>query len=131
MMAGADLFETDFPLQLAQQGLVLQLKTKGYEQSIDYVTQLKAASKSIDTVADSALSLALISEKLNEQTLQVDLTVCQRDYRWGEGPLLEGCECYCCRNYSRSYLYHLYEVQEMNANILTALHNMKVYDDLF
>lgn len=67
MMAGADLFETDFPLQLAQQGLVLQLKTKGYEQSIDYVTQLKAASKSIDTVADSALSLALISEKLNEQ----------------------------------------------------------------
>jgi tRNA-guanine family transglycosylase len=54
-----------------------------------------------------------------------------RGFRWEENPLVEGCTCYTCINYSRSYIYHLYEVKEMNATILTALHNMKAYDDMF
>ena len=45
-----------------------------------------------------------------------------------DGPLLEGCECYTCQNYTRSYIFHLFDVKEMNANILLAIHNSWVYD---
>lgn len=53
------------------------------------------------------------------------------EFQWSEEPIQTGCECYTCQNYTLSYLYHLYEVKEMNANILTAIHNAKVYDDFF
>jgi len=45
-----------------------------------------------------------------------------------DGPLVEGCECYTCQNYTRSYIYHLFDVKEMNGNILVAIHNSWVYD---
>jgi tRNA-guanine family transglycosylase len=121
MMAGADLFETEFPLALAQNGKILQLKTQGYDPAVDYVTNLKAVYSTFDTGSDLSLFVALVSDKLDESQLFVDLSVFQRGYRWGEGPLLDGCGCYACMNYSRSYIYHLYEVQEMNATILSAL----------
>ena len=120
-MAGADLFETDFPFKIAQKDLLLQVKTKGYQQGTDYIGLLKDKYKSVDTGEDILLYIAIISEKLEEKQLTVDLNFFQRGYRWSESPLFEGCECYTCKNYSRSYLYHLYEVKEMNAYILTTL----------
>ena len=45
-----------------------------------------------------------------------------------EKSLLEGCECYTCKTLTRSYLYHLFDVKEMNGMILLAIHNAHVYD---
>lgn len=130
LLAGANLIETDYPLSLASKGLILQLKTKGFDPTIDHVARLKSVFSGVMSISDADLQLALIADKLNEKQLTVDLTICQRSYRWNEAPLLPNCQCYTCLHYSRSYLYHLFEVQEMNANILAAIHNMKVYDDL-
>jgi queuine tRNA-ribosyltransferase len=46
------------------------------------------------------------------------------------GPVQEGCECYTCRNYSRSYLRHLDKTGEMLGSRLNTLHNLHFYLEL-
>lgn len=50
------------------------------------------------------------------------------------GPLLEGCECYTCQNYSRAYIRHLAKAGEILAYTLMSIHNehfvIKLVDDI-
>ena len=39
-------------------------------------------------------------------------------------PLDEGCDCYCCKNYTKAYLRHLMNVNEMLGAMLLSLHNI-------
>ncbi len=39
-------------------------------------------------------------------------------------PLDENCNCYCCKNYSKAYLRHLINVDEMLGAMLLSLHNV-------
>ncbi len=39
-------------------------------------------------------------------------------------PLDENCNCYCCKNYTKAYLRHLINVNEMLASMLLSLHNI-------
>ncbi|HBM96516.1 TPA: tRNA guanosine(34) transglycosylase Tgt, partial [bacterium UBP9_UBA11836] len=34
------------------------------------------------------------------------------------------CTCYCCRNFSRAYLRHLYKSEEILGSVLGTLHNI-------
>ncbi|MCA8975191.1 MAG: tRNA-guanine transglycosylase, partial [Planctomycetes bacterium] len=45
-------------------------------------------------------------------------------------PLVEGCPCYTCANYSRAYLRHLAVANEMLGGILLSLHNIHFLQDL-
>jgi queuine tRNA-ribosyltransferase len=45
-------------------------------------------------------------------------------------PLEEGCGCYCCRNFSRAYLRHLYMAGEILSAQLNSLHNLYFYHRL-
>ncbi|MFA5096434.1 MAG: tRNA guanosine(34) transglycosylase Tgt [Candidatus Omnitrophota bacterium] len=45
-------------------------------------------------------------------------------------PLDEKCACYCCRNFSRAYLRHLFNAQEMLGLTLLSLHNVYFFLDL-
>ena len=44
--------------------------------------------------------------------------------------LEEGCDCYCCKNFSRAYLHHLSKRKEMLAATLGSLHNLRFYQRL-
>ncbi len=44
-------------------------------------------------------------------------------YRSDFSPLVEGCGCYTCRNYSRAYVRHLFKAKEMLASTLATIHN--------
>jgi queuine tRNA-ribosyltransferase len=46
-------------------------------------------------------------------------------------PLDEECECYTCRNFSRAYLRHLYEREEISSATLNTIHNLHFYLDIF
>jgi len=46
------------------------------------------------------------------------------------GPIEEGCGCYTCRNYSRSYLRHLDKCGEMLGSRLNTIHNLYFYQRL-
>ena len=45
-------------------------------------------------------------------------------YREDFSPLDENCDCYCCKNYSKAYIRHLINVNEMLAAMLLSLHNI-------
>ncbi len=46
-------------------------------------------------------------------------------------PLDEACACYTCRNFSRAYLRHLYERDEITSAVLNTIHNLHFYLDIF
>jgi queuine tRNA-ribosyltransferase len=46
-------------------------------------------------------------------------------------PLDETCRCYTCRNFSRAYLRHLYEREEIASAVLNTIHNLHFYLDIF
>nr|WP_155849858.1 tRNA guanosine(34) transglycosylase Tgt [Arthrobacter sp. H41] len=39
------------------------------------------------------------------------------------GPLMDGCDCYSCGNYSRAYIHHLFKAKEMVSATLLSIHN--------
>ena len=43
------------------------------------------------------------------------------------GPLDENCDCYTCKNYSRSYLHHLDKCNEILGARLNTIHNLRYY----
>lgn len=43
------------------------------------------------------------------------------------GPVEEGCSCYTCRNFSRAYIRHLFNVGEILAMRLLTIHNLHYY----
>ena len=45
-------------------------------------------------------------------------------------PLSESCDCVVCRNYSRSYIRHLFNTEEILGLRLTSLHNVYFYVNL-
>ena len=40
-------------------------------------------------------------------------------------PLVEGCNCYACKNHSRAYIRHLFRCQEATAATLLSIHNIQ------
>ncbi len=50
-------------------------------------------------------------------------------YRDDERPVDETCKCYCCRNFTRAYLRHLFMSKEILFNTLASLHNLHAYLD--
>jgi queuine tRNA-ribosyltransferase len=46
-------------------------------------------------------------------------------------PLDEACSCYTCRGFSRAYLRHLFERDEISAAVLNTIHNLHFYLDIF
>lgn len=48
-------------------------------------------------------------------------------YREDTGPLDAQCDCYTCKNFSRSYLHHLDKCNEMLGAQLNTIHNLRYY----
>ena len=51
-------------------------------------------------------------------------------HRHDTAPLDERCDCYTCKNFSRSYLYHLDKCGEMLGSQLNTIHNLRFYQNL-
>jgi queuine tRNA-ribosyltransferase len=51
-------------------------------------------------------------------------------YQKDTAPIEEGCACYTCRNYSRSYLRHLDKCGEILGSHLNTVHNLFFYERL-
>jgi queuine tRNA-ribosyltransferase len=45
-------------------------------------------------------------------------------------PLDESCDCYCCRNFTRAYLHHLFRCKEILGARLNTIHNLHYYQTL-
>jgi queuine tRNA-ribosyltransferase len=47
-----------------------------------------------------------------------------------EEPVVSGCGCYCCRNFSAAYLHHLFNAGELLAYRLATIHNLSFVAEL-
>ncbi len=45
-------------------------------------------------------------------------------------PVSEGCDCHCCKNYSRAYLRHLFKIDDVLAYRLATIHNLRFFSTL-
>ena len=52
-----------------------------------------------------------------------------KKYEDDPSPLVEGCDCYACKNHSRAYIRHLWRCQEQTASTLLSIHNIKFLID--
>jgi queuine tRNA-ribosyltransferase len=64
-------------------------------------------------------------------TSQGKIVIKNKKYETDERPLDENCACYTCANFSRAYLRHLYERNEIASAILNTIHNLYFYLDIF
>jgi len=55
------------------------------------------------------------------------LNICNSRFKQDTDPIEPGCSCYTCKNYSRSYLRHLYMTKELLAYRLNTIHNIHFY----
>lgn len=46
-------------------------------------------------------------------------------YKNDESPLDSDCDCYCCRNFTKAYLSHLFKAGEILASQLISIHNLR------
>jgi queuine tRNA-ribosyltransferase len=59
------------------------------------------------------------------------IVIKNKKYQKDPRPLDENCSCYTCRHFSRAYLRHLYERNEITSAILNTIHNLYFYLDIF
>ncbi len=64
-------------------------------------------------------------------TSQGRIVIKNQKYADDPRPPDENCRCYTCRNFSRAYLRHLYERNEISSAILNTIHNLYYYLDIF
>lgn len=50
-------------------------------------------------------------------------------YSRDESPIMENCRCYTCQNFSRAYLRHLFNADEMLGPQLVSIHNVTFFID--
>ena len=53
-----------------------------------------------------------------------------RRYRRDFFPVDASCTCYCCSNFTRAYLHHLFNANEVLSATLAAIHNVRFYMDM-
>lgn len=58
------------------------------------------------------------------------LNLLNKKFEKDDRPLEEGCDCPCCRRYSRAYVHHLMKAGEMLGMRLLVLHNLRFYNRL-
>ncbi|WP_434699551.1 tRNA guanosine(34) transglycosylase Tgt [Trueperella pyogenes] len=49
--------------------------------------------------------------------------VTRAEFKRDFSPLVEGCECYTCRHYTKAYIHHLFKAKEMLSSTLCTIHN--------
>lgn len=55
------------------------------------------------------------------------LRLTNRKFRRDFYPVDTSCDCYCCRNFTRAYLHHLFNANEVLSATLSAIHNVHFY----
>lgn len=107
---GIDIFDSSYVYILSEAG----------EASIFPLKEIKEYFN-FDTI-EKAMKRAKFPSKLclKEEVYKDDFS-----------PILKGCECYTCLNYTRAYINHLLVTSELLAQILLMIHNLHHFSEFF
>jgi queuine tRNA-ribosyltransferase len=59
------------------------------------------------------------------------ISIKREEFKKDSGPLDPDCDCYTCRNFSRSYLRHMFMSREILSMRLNTMHNLHFFMDFF
>ncbi|MCX7698896.1 MAG: tRNA guanosine(34) transglycosylase Tgt [Candidatus Goldbacteria bacterium] len=65
-----------------------------------------------------------IARNGNIYTAEGQIAVRNSEFKEDDRPMDENCNCYACKNFSRAYIRHLFNVHEILGMRLTTLHNL-------
>eukprot|EP01138_Halocafeteria_seosinensis_P008449 gb/GECG01008634.1/.p1 GENE.gb/GECG01008634.1/~~gb/GECG01008634.1/.p1 ORF type:complete len:469 (+),score=24.28 gb/GECG01008634.1/:1-1407(+) len=131
--AGMDLFDFDYPQALTNLGYAssMSIWPAEWEPEDDCDTLYTARSgtsesKSPLTVREMLSKLSTYKkETFGKASIKVALN--DERFRKERGPIVNGCNCYSCRNYSTAYVNHLLHAHEMLGLTLLHTHNIHHY----
>ncbi len=99
---GIDTFDCVEPTRLARMGIIYQLKIKNLKLKIN---------------------------KLVSPIEEIDIN--RSIYKYNLESVDDNCNCYVCKNFSKSYLHHLFKQRELLAYTLATYHNLYVMEKVF
>ena len=70
-------------------------------------------------------------KKLLEGNFYQTLRIKNSSFKFDQKPIDKNCSCPTCKNYSRSYLHHLFRIKDPLGQRLATIHNLYFYFDLF
>jgi queuine tRNA-ribosyltransferase subunit QTRTD1 len=83
-------------------------------------------------ISDRAIILAFrYNKEMPSNTTGTDYLINSKEYASGKQPLLTGCQCYTCLNYSQAYVHHLVQTKELLGRTLITIHNLYHYHAFF
>jgi len=122
--------KTQFMDMVEQSDSILPKEKPRYLMGIGYIKDiLQAVESGIDF-----FDCVLPTRNARNGTLFTNsgkIVIKNKKYERDQRPIDEECSCYTCRNFSRAYLRHLYERQEISSSILNTIHNLHFYLDIF
>lgn len=104
---GIDGFVSTYPATLTKRGIALA-----------FWVDAESADDSVERVHER--------EELGS-LLHVRELRFERDFQ----PLVRGCDCFACKQYTRAYVHHLLNVREILGDVLLYLHNLHQYYRFF
>ena len=95
-----------------------------YEMGIGAVNDiLEAVERGVD-MFDCVLPTR-IARHGTLMTSQGRINIKKKEYAEDFRPIDPQCDCYCCRNYSRAYVHHLFRCEEGFGTRLMSIHNLR------
>ena len=70
-----------------------------------------------------------LEDLLNPQTYAF-IYISREVYHRDSGPISAFCDCHTCKNYSKAYLKHLFDIEDTSAYRLASIHNLRHYSSL-
>nr|CAH0106682.1 unnamed protein product [Daphnia galeata] len=129
---GIDIFDATFPWLVAERGGALVFPNslpKGNAPVTETLPSVKAPA----VIATDEKEGKPVAEKSSDEVVDrvYEINLKDKIYFNDTRPLLEGCPCYSCRKYSRSYVHHLAATGELQGPILLMMHNLYHYIAFF
>lgn len=82
--------------------------------------------KRLYTFAGEPTSVEDLKNPRFHQYVYIDREVYRRD----ESPISEFCDCHTCKNFTKAYLHHLFNIEDLGAYRLATIHNLRTYTKL-
>ncbi|MDO5671536.1 MAG: tRNA guanosine(34) transglycosylase Tgt [Actinomycetaceae bacterium] len=90
----------------------------GISEPDDFFVAVEAGADTFDCVSPSRVARTGAAYMPTGRT-----NMKRAEFRADFTPVVEGCGCYTCQNYTRAYIHHLIKAKEMLASTLLTIHN--------
>nr|CAG4649450.1 EOG090X08JG [Scapholeberis mucronata]SVE93700.1 EOG090X08JG [Scapholeberis mucronata] len=127
---GIDIFDSTFPWMAAERGGALMFPNSLQWKESDTITEtLPDIKPVIASIPDEKDGKPDENEETVDRVYEIDLR--DKTFFSDKRPLVEGCSCYSCGKYSRSYIHHLVKTSELQGPMLLMMHNLYHYIQFF